>query len=270
MSIYVSNTHLWYSVFLIILLSSKVSILKMVLTNQLKLDIVREYYKNGESICATRRALTKLYNRDNTVRKIANMTIWVFGGLSRNLERNIHCWRTCHTAEVEPYGLGLETLEFRLIGTYFFEDDSGSAETVKTEKYLKMMRTWFIPQLKIKRIFKDVVFQEDGASSHCSKEAIEWLTSQFTSDRLILRNLSFKRPPYSSDLNPCDCFLWGYLKSKVYSPYPSTTEELKKNVRREFKKISKETIGKVVENFAARAQLVISKKGGWLEQIFNN
>ena len=160
--------------------------------------------------------------------------------------------------------------DFGLIGSYFFEDDSGSAETVKTENYLKMMRTWFIPQLKRKSIFKDVVFQQDGAPPHCSKEAIEWLTSQFTSDRLISRNSSFKWPPYSPDLNPCDYFLWGYLKSKVYSPYPSTTEELKKNIRREFKKISKETIGKVVENFAARAQLVISKKGGRIEHIFNN
>ena len=63
---------------------------------------------------------------------------------------------------------------------------------------------------------------------HCSKESMEWLSTRFQ-DRIISRNAEFLWPPYSPDLNPCDFYLWGYLKSKVYTnPTPKTTEELKK------------------------------------------
>ena len=33
--------------------------------------------------------------------------------------------------------------------------------------------------------------------------------------------------PHSPDLNPCDFFLWGYLKSKAYKPLPSNLDKLK-------------------------------------------
>ena len=44
-------------------------------------------------------------------------------------------------------------------------------------------------------------------------------------------------PPRSPDLNPCDFFLWGYLKSKVYEPLPKTLDDLKANIEREIKRI---------------------------------
>ena len=66
---------------------------------------------------------------------------------------------------------------------------------------------------------------------HCSRAAIAWLTEKFDENCLISQNSSFGWPPYSPDLNPCDYYLWGYLKSKVYSdPYPKTTEQLKKEL----------------------------------------
>ena len=78
-------------------------------------------------------------------------------------------------------------------------------------------------------------------------------------------------PPYSPDLNPLDFFLWGYLKSRVYrSPYPKTVEELKKSIRGECGRITKSMIVSAVENFNARMQYVISKKGAWFEKIMNS
>ena len=134
-----------------------------------------------------------------------------------------------------------------LIGPYFFQDDSGKAETIKTANYLKMLQMKMIPALKRKKLFESCIFQQDGAPAHCSKEAIEWLTEKFGEERLISRNSSFAWPPYSPDLNPRDFFLWGYLKSKVYtSPYPKTAEELKRNIVRECRKITKEVIQSAV------------------------
>ena len=158
-----------------------------------------------------------------------------------------------------------------LIGPYFFEDDTGSAETIKTSNYLKMLKSKMVPTLKRKKLFRQCIFQQDGAPAHCSKEAIKWLTEQFGENRLISRNAAFKWPPCSPDLNPLDFFLWGYLKSRVYrSPYPKTVEELKKSIRRECGKITKDMIVLAVENFNARMQYVISKKGAWFEQIMNS
>ena len=45
----------------------------------------------------------------------------------------------------------------------------------------------------------------------------------FTMETFIKTNKRTRSP----DLNPCDFFLWGYLKSKVYSNRPQSIEELK-------------------------------------------
>ena len=95
-----------------------------------------------------------------------------------------------------------------------------------------MLKKKFIPALKRKNLMKKCWFEQDGAPPHCSKEAMKWLEGILGS-RLISRNADFLWPLYSPDLNPCDYYLWGYLKSRVYSdPVPKTTDELKINIER--------------------------------------
>ena len=47
-------------------------------------------------------------------------------------------------------------------------------------------------------------------------------------DRMISRNSIRGRdwPARSPDLNPLDFFLWGYLKSQVYKPWPNSLDDL--------------------------------------------
>ena len=40
-------------------------------------------------------------------------------------------------------------------------------------------------------------------------------------------------PARSPDLNPCDFYLWGYLKSVVYTPKPRNIAELEAAIRSE-------------------------------------
>jgi hypothetical protein len=47
-------------------------------------------------------------------------------------------------------------------------------------------------------------------------------------DRLISRELWSGRSP---DLNPCDFYLWGNLKDKVYSNNSHALDELKQSIR---------------------------------------
>jgi len=73
-------------------------------------------------------------------------------------------------------------------------------------------------------------------------------------------------PPKSPDLNPCDFYLWAYLKSRVYNPLPKTLNELKSNIETQIKNITKDELKRVFLNFEKRCDLVIEAKGGHIEQ----
>ena len=73
-------------------------------------------------------------------------------------------------------------------------------------------------------------------------------------------------PPRSPDLNPCDFYLWGYLKSRVYNPIPNNLDELKCNIERKIKKITQDELKRVFLNFENRCDLVIETKGGHIKE----
>ena len=72
----------------------------------------------------------------------------------------------------------------------------------------------------------------------------------------------FNWPPRSPDLNPCDYFLWGYLKARVYSPMPKTIEDLQANITKE---IDKNILKSTFLNFQKRCNLIIKLNGGHVE-----
>ena len=96
--------------------------------------------------------------------------------------------------------------------------------------------------------YKKYYFQQDGAPPHQAKAVHEWLTSKFSTKFID----KFRWPPRSPDLNPCDFYLWGNLKANVSNPLPKTLDELKANIEREIKKISKDELKSVFSNFEKR------------------
>jgi hypothetical protein len=74
-------------------------------------------------------------------------------------------------------------------------------------------------------------------------------------------------PPRSPHLNPCDFSLWGILKQKVYSPIPSTVEQLKENIIREFKNFKKTDLNSIFLNMKKRLDLIEQEKGGHIEHL---
>jgi hypothetical protein len=68
---------------------------------------------------------------------------------------------------------------------------------------------------------------QDGATAHAATYSINVLKEVFEG-RLISSGLW---PARSPDLNPCDFYLWGNLKNKVYSNNPRTLVELKQSIR---------------------------------------
>ena len=99
---------------------------------------------------------------------------------------------------------------------------------------------------------------------------IEHLLPQKKMGGVISRRTDFAWPAMSPDLNPCDFFLWGHLKTKVYSePYPETMEELREKIKNEIKVLNrdKDLFKRVFDNFLVRLQYVLSMKGGHIENF---
>ena len=85
----------------------------------------------------------------------------------------------------------------------------------------------------------------------------------FTMETFIKTNKRTRSP----DLNPCDFFLWGYLKSKVYSNRPQSIEELKDAIRQEIASIPHEMIRRVIDNFRERLQQCVDNNGSHLTDL---
>jgi hypothetical protein len=144
----------------------------------------------------------------------------------------------------------------KVYGPYFF------LETVNQYNYLKMLQDFFWPKQLRTADYEKYYFQQDGATPHTANIVQEWLTSKFGSKFID----KLKWPPRSPDLNPCDFYLWGYLKSKVYNPLPKTLDDLKANIINEIKKISKDVLKLTFSNFKKRCELVINAEGGFIEE----
>ena len=67
------------------------------------------------------------------------------------------------------------------------------------------------------------------------------------------------------DLNACDFFLWGYLKSKVYENRPRTAADLKHDIRNEVAAIPGVMLQRVMRNFRERLQEYVDNNGQHLK-----
>jgi hypothetical protein len=65
-------------------------------------------------------------------------------------------------------------------------------------------------------------------------------------------------------LTPCDFFLWGFVKSRVYANKPQTIPKLKAEIRRVIGETEPQLCGNVIENFVKRARLCQQSRGGRL------
>lgn len=152
-----------------------------------------------------------------------------------------------------------------IIGPYFFENSRGKAVTVNGPRYREMI-TDFLQQELQDRELNNYWFQQDGATAHTAAETIDLLKPMFP-NRLISKNGDFDWPPRSPDLTAPDFFLWGYLKSKVYTNKPKSTRAFKRNIQREIARIPAEMIEKTMENAEKRAHSCVRAHGGHLKDI---
>ena len=145
----------------------------------------------------------------------------------------------------------------KVYGPYFF------AGTVNWTNYLEMLKDFFWPiHVGVENSHK-FYFQQDGAPPHRKKEVQDWLKGKF-GDRFIKFG---QWPARSADLNPCDFSLWGALKQRVYNPRPANIEQLKQNIRREFREFKKSDLKSIFSNLKKRLVLLEQVNGGHFEHL---
>lgn len=152
-----------------------------------------------------------------------------------------------------------------VIGPYFFQNEAGNSVTVNGARYRDMIRNFLFHKLEGMDT-QNMWFQQDGATSHTTKETIALLRERF-GDRLISRNANITWPSRSCDLTPLDFFFWAYLKEKVYINDPQTITDLKDNIIHEIGEIKSQLCQKVIENFCKRMYACRVAAGGHLQDI---
>ena len=60
---------------------------------------------------------------------------------------------------------------------------------------------------------------------------------------------------------PCDFFLWGYLKEKVFRHRPRSLEDLKERIEQEIDSIPPELTRRLMKNFRKRLQQCVANDG---------
>jgi hypothetical protein len=152
-----------------------------------------------------------------------------------------------------------------IIGPYFFRNEEGAAVTVNGERYRAMLTEFLFPEINQLNI-DDIWFQQDGATCHTARLTIDLLQNQF-GDNFLSRSGPVNWPPRSCDLTPLDYFLWGYVKSLVYTDKPATLEALEANIQATIDAIRPDLLEKVVKNWTDRMDHVTRSRGGHMPEI---
>lgn len=118
--------------------------------------------------------------------------------------------------------------------------------TVNSDRYVNMLEEFFLPRIE-ELDQGDIWFQQDGATPHTSRTSMAVLWEHFPERPISIRG-DLEWPARSPDLSPCDFYLWGYLKSRVYVNHPRSLLDLKANIREEIANLPADTLVRVIAN----------------------
>ncbi|GFV60007.1 uncharacterized protein TNCV_1401151 [Trichonephila clavipes] len=119
---------------------------------------------------------------------------------------------TLHPAKVTAWcGLAVSFI----IGPCFFEE-TGAFDfitvTVTGQRYEGLLHNPVSLDLQQCGCVDGIPFMQDGALPHIANPVKQLLKGHFGNARVISHHFLTVSPPRSPDLNPCDFWLWGYLK----------------------------------------------------------
>ncbi|GBM63286.1 hypothetical protein AVEN_224141-1 [Araneus ventricosus] len=113
------------------------------------------------------------------------------------------------------------------------------------------------------------IFIQDGSLPHIATPVKQLLNLHFGNDGIFSRHLPTAWPPRSPDLNPCNFWLWGYLKDVVYGGPIAILAELKNHITQHIHNITTETLRSAVEHTVLNFQLIGESGGQHIEHFFS-
>ncbi|GFW74902.1 uncharacterized protein TNCV_2677701 [Trichonephila clavipes] len=156
-----------------------------------------------------------------------------------------------------------------ILGPFFFEETTRNGPvtcTVTARRYKNMLENFVAPQMLQHQCLDSITFMQDGAPPHNGLCEQQFLRQHFTNDRVISRAFPTAWPPRSPDLNPCDFWLWGYLKYLVYRGRLITLADLKDSITLHARSISVDQLRSAVEQTLHRLQILHLEEGNHIEQ----
>ncbi|GBM38269.1 hypothetical protein AVEN_17717-1 [Araneus ventricosus] len=113
------------------------------------------------------------------------------------------------------------------------------------------------------------VFMQGSAPPHIANPVKRLLSMHFENDRIIKRHFPRNWPSRSPDLNPCDFWLWCYLKHVGFSGPIANLAELNTRVAQHIHNNSTDTLRSVVEHAISRFELVAQNGGQHIEHFLS-
>ena len=222
-------------------------------TNQQRLEIIKNYYRNSESVVPTLRALTPIFGRNNRPTRQAVRAI-------------VDEFETTYTLLDVPVPKRRRIARSEEI----IAAVSASIQNELNQSIPRRSQELGIAQTTLMRImrkdlglhaFKIKLTQELKPLDHLKRRTISLLKGIFN-ERVISRNGPVEWPPRSCDLTPLNLFLWGHIKSLVYANKPATLDNLKDNIQHEIANVPVKMCARGVENWVRRIDRCIRAHGG--------
>ena len=155
-----------------------------------------------------------------------------------------------------------------IFGPYFFE------ENVDGRAYLRMLNEFVFPEFLNhfnnqywEGMFRGLWWAQDGASAHRLLEVRDRLNETSGENRVVGLGHNVEWPRRSPDLTPCDFFMRGYLKDKVFSRPPLNIQQLRQQIINEFNILRQQPdmIRRAMRDMHRRTILCVERNGGHVE-----
>lgn len=151
-----------------------------------------------------------------------------------------------------------------LIGPFFFD------RNINAITYLDMLETNVFPQLQRNyNVFlgerqNNLWWVQDGAAAHRANQVRDRIREVF-GQRVIAMGHDVEWPARSPDLTPCDFFLWGWLKQKVYVTPPENLEDLRNRILNSVQNLTPRMIVNAIRAMETRAGKCVNNNGRHVE-----
>ena len=187
---------------------------------------------------------------NKTIASTLKMQIWIAMN-NRDVPRVM---KTKFPATVMVFGVA--SCEGHIMPPHIFE----VGLKVNTKMYLDVLKSVVIPWCNQMAGERPLVWQQDSAPAHKSKETQAWLQKEYY-DFVPF----FHWPPFSPDMNPLDFFVWSYVENITNMTSHNTKASLIAAIRRVFAELPPALVEKACFLFRIPIKVVIEAESSYIE-----